>query len=144
MPLSIRDAVPPDAPVILGMVQELATSAGETTPLTLAYARQYLSASGGHVLLAEMDGVPVGMLSYSIRADLFHAAPTGLIEELVVRAEARGQGVGTVLVQELLQRLSSQGCAEVSVTTMPDNAGAVRFYRRLGLVDEAVYLEKHF
>ncbi len=34
--------------------------------------------------------------------------------------------------------------AEVSVTTMPDNQGAIRFYKRHGLVDEAVFLEKHF
>jgi len=27
---------------------------------------------------------------------------------------------------------------------MPDNAGALRFYRTYGLVDEAVFLEKHF
>jgi ribosomal protein S18 acetylase RimI-like enzyme len=36
------------------------------------------------------------------------------------------------------------GCAEVSVSTLSDNEDAQRFYRSHGLVDEAVFLEKHF
>jgi ribosomal protein S18 acetylase RimI-like enzyme len=78
-----------------------------------------------------------------IRPNLYHAANSALIEELVVRESARGRGVGGALMSELLRRLSAQGCAEVSVTTMPDNDGAIRFYRSHGLVDEAVFLEKH-
>jgi ribosomal protein S18 acetylase RimI-like enzyme len=27
---------------------------------------------------------------------------------------------------------------------LPDNQGAIRFYRSHGLVDEAIHLEKHF
>ena len=67
-----------------------------------------------------------------------------LIEELVVAASWSGQGVGGALLDELLKRLEQQGCAEVSVTTMPDNAGAIRFYKSHGLTGEAVYLEKRF
>jgi ribosomal protein S18 acetylase RimI-like enzyme len=67
-----------------------------------------------------------------------------LIEELVVSANWRGHGIGSALMNALLRHLRKQGCAEVSVTTMPDNAGAIRFYQSHGLTDEALYLEKHF
>jgi ribosomal protein S18 acetylase RimI-like enzyme len=60
-----------------------------------------------------------------------------------VRESARGRGVGGALMNELLRRLPFQGCAEVSVTTMPGNVRAQRFYRSHGLVDQAVFLEKH-
>jgi len=43
-----------------------------------------------------------------------------------VRESARGRGVGGALMNELLRRLPFQGCAEVSVTTMPDNVRAQR------------------
>jgi len=61
----------------------------------------------------------------------------------VVDEQARGQGIGRRLVEELLARGRAEGWAEVSVSTMPENAGAQRFYRSLGLTDEAVYLERH-
>ena len=64
--------------------------------------------------------------------------------DLVIAASHRGRGVGGALLEALLARLEKDGCAEVSVTTMPDNEGALRFYRSHGLTDEAVYLEKHF
>ena len=47
-------------------------------------------------------------------------------------------------VDEALAALEAAGCAEVSIAAMPENEGAQRLYRSLGLVDEAVYLEKHF
>ena len=145
MTLAIRAAEPADASRVVELIQELAANSGETSPISLAYAQEYLrSPENHHILLAEQDGITLGLLSYSIRSDLFHAAPTVLIEELVVRPLARGQGVGSALMETLLQRVRSQGCAEVSVSTMPDNSGAIRFYNRHGLTDESVFLEKHF
>jgi hypothetical protein len=41
------------------------------------------------------------------------------------------------------ERTAVQVCAEVSVSTMPDNQEAIRFYNKLGLVDEAIFLERH-
>ena len=143
MPVTVREARPGDEHDVVGLITELARTIGETSPITAGYVQEYLAFPGCHVLWAEEDGRLVGVLSYSIRPNLYHAANSALIEELVVRESARGHGVGSVLLSELLSRLPSQGCAEVSVTTMPDNDGAIRFYRSHGLVDEAVFLEKH-
>jgi len=143
MPVKVREARPGDEHDVVGLITELARTIGETSPITAGYVQEYLAFPGCHVLWAEEDGHFVGLLSYSIRPNLYHAANSALIEELVVRESARGHGVGSVLLSELLSRLPSQGCAEVSVTTMPDNDGAIRFYRSHGLVDEAVFLEKH-
>jgi ribosomal protein S18 acetylase RimI-like enzyme len=144
MSIEVRDANISDAAVIVELIQELAGSIEERSPITEAYVATYLAFPGSAVLLAEQDGVPAGLLSYSLRPNLYHAGGSCLIEEFVVRSGARGQGVGGALLSELLRRLPAQGCAEVSVTTMPDNAGAIRFYKNHGLVDEAVFLEKHF
>jgi len=141
--IEIRGAGPGDAAAITALIHELAGTYGEASPLTAAYAREYLAVPGCHVLLAERAGRTAGLLSYSVRPNLYHAGPTALIEELVVAEEARGSGVGGALLEHLLAHLATSGCAEVSVTTMPDNEGAQRFYRAHGLVDEAVLLEKH-
>jgi nucleoside phosphorylase/ribosomal protein S18 acetylase RimI-like enzyme len=142
--LDVRLAIPADAARIAALIVELAASMGETSPVSARYAKGYLGFPGSSVLLAEEDGQVIGLLSYSVRPDLFHAGNSALIEELVVSEHARGRGVGSALLNALLARLEASGCAEVSVSAMPDNAGALRFYRSHGLADEAVFLEKHF
>jgi ribosomal protein S18 acetylase RimI-like enzyme len=142
--LSLRDALPADARAITALVGGMAEEDQEYSPITEAYAAEYLASPGSGILIAELEGSPAGMLSYSIRPGLFHAAPSCLIELLWVRADARGRGAGGALLQALLERAAALGCAEVSVSTMPGNAGAIRFYRRHGLTEEAVYLERHF
>ena len=96
------------------------------------------------ILLAEQHDQVIGLLSYSLRPDLYHAGQVCLIEELVVEAAQRGQGVGSALLTELLSRLSAAGCVEVALAVMSDNAPAIKLYRQHGLTDEALFLEKHF
>lgn len=140
----IRRASGDDAPAITGLISELAHSIGEASPMSDHYARIYLASQSCGVLLAEIEGATVGLLSYSIRPNLYHAGPCALIEELVVRASRRGQGIGTALLREAICLFESMGCAEASVSTLPDNQGAQRLYRNLGFTDEGVLLEKHF
>jgi ribosomal protein S18 acetylase RimI-like enzyme len=144
MDISIREANLKDSPAIVRLTRELAETSGEHSPLTEPYVAEYLSSTTSKILLAETQQQIVGLLSYSLRPDLYHAANSCLIEELIVQESARGQGVGSALLSALVSRLADLGCAEVSVTTMPDNREALDFYNKHGLVDEAVYLERHF
>jgi GNAT superfamily N-acetyltransferase len=140
----IRDAQSADAAEIAALIAELAQAIGETSPITPAFVHTYLAFPGSHILLADTQGQIAAMLSYSIRPNLYHSGDTALIEELIVREAWRGQGLGGRLLEAALARFETLGCAEVAVTTLPENDGAIRFYRAHGLVDEAVYLEKHF
>jgi ribosomal protein S18 acetylase RimI-like enzyme len=144
MAISIREAKPKDAAAIARLILELATTLGEHSPISEAYAGRYLSTSTGAILLAESQERVIGLLSYSMRPDLYHAASTCLIEELVVEEGTRGQGVGSLLLTELLSRLATMDCPEVSVSTMPENTEAIKFYRKHGLIDQAILLERHF
>ncbi len=140
----IRDAAPADAAEIVAIIREMAEEDREATPVDAEYVRQYLAAAGSGILLAEADGAPAGLLSYSFRPGLFHAAPSCLIELLIVRRDRRGCGIGGALLEALLSRAREARCAEASVSTMPGNPGAIRFYRSHGLTEEAVFLERHF
>ncbi len=141
---SIRPATSEDAPAILALLCELASAEHEIIHLTEAYLADFLASPGCGVLLAEVHGRPAGVLSYVIRPDLYHAGPTALIQELIVTAAMRGQGIGSALLAAFLPHMQAAGMMEVSVATMPGNQGAIDLYRRHGLVDEAVLLERHF
>ena len=143
MALTVRRAGPGDEGTVAELIRELARSEEEESGITAAYAASWLISPGVAALLAEEDGRAVGLLSYSVRPNLYHAADSVLIEELVVRAGTRGRGVGGALMADLLRSAAEAGCAEVSVSTMPDNARAIAFYRKHGFVDEALFLERH-
>ncbi len=94
--------------------------------------------------MAELDGQLVGTLSYFMRPGLFHGGRWGYIDELIVTARRPGQGVGDALVAEALRRFEAAGCREAAVSTVFGNDRAAALYRKHGLVDEALQLEKHF
>ncbi len=142
--VSTREATLADASVIVRLINEHAASSGEQTPITEAYVATYLANSTSKILLAEAQNRVVGLLSYSIRPDLFHAGSSCYLEELIVEEAMRGQGVGSALVNELIVRLTALKCVEASVTVAQDNHRATKFYRTHGLTEEALYLEKHF
>ncbi len=142
MAILIRAPELQDIPTIVQLIAELASTVDEVSPITPAYVSQYLASPSSWILLAEADGEIVGLMSYSIRPDLYHAGDCCLIEELIVRDGKRNQGVGSALMKDLLARLA--GCKEISVGVMTENVEALKFYRRQGLDEEAVLLEKHF
>jgi PhnO protein len=144
MKITIRTAVESDSASISRLITELAENSGEASPITAQYAARYLAYPGSHVLLAEIQQQVVGLLSYSIRPNLYHAGDSCLIEEFIVQQSARAQGIGGQLLEALFRQLASLNCVEVSVTTMPDNQQAISFYKSHGMVDEALFLEKHF
>jgi ribosomal protein S18 acetylase RimI-like enzyme len=140
----IREAKPQDANSIVRLIAEHVTASGERSALTPDDVEKYLASPVSRIVLAEQHDRVVGLLSYSLRPDLYHAGNACLIEELVVEAQLRGQGVGSALLIELLSQLSAAGCVEVALAVMPDNASAIKLYRKHGLTDEAIFLERHF
>jgi ribosomal protein S18 acetylase RimI-like enzyme len=141
---AIRSASDGDADIIVAVLRELAESLGETTALDRGYVAHYLADPRNGVFLAEADGEIVALVSWTTRPNLYHAGDTASIDEVIVRAKHRGRGYGRLLLEHLLSHLQTLGCAEVSVSALPDNDRALALYRALGLTDEAVLLEKHF
>ena len=82
-------------------------------------------------LVAQAEGHVVGMVWVRcIRA--YGYIGEGIPEfVLSVAAPCRGQGIGTRLMREMLQRLSAAGYPEASLSVQRRNP-AVRLYRRLG------------
>jgi ribosomal protein S18 acetylase RimI-like enzyme len=97
------------------LIGEHAAASGEQSPITETHVATYLSSATSRILLAEIQNRAVGLLSYSIRPDLYHAGSSCLLEELIVVEATRGHGVGSALVTELFSRLTPLACAEVSV-----------------------------
>jgi len=133
-----------DAAAVARLIRQLAGEIASTSPVTASYVRSYLGTEGCRILLARQGRRVAGLISCSFRPGLFHAAPSCVVEDLIVARGSRGEGIGGRLLAEVIRIARQEKCAEISVTTEKTNMGAIRLYRRYGLVDEALFLEKHF
>ena len=101
--------------------------------------REWLAEPGSFLLLAR-DGEE--LIGYAIvrvfesPADLRDSwvvpETVAEIETMLVRADARGSGLGSRLLDEIDAELERQGICEVMVGLMPGNDGAQRLYERRG------------
>ena len=144
MNTTLRDATVADTPAVVALIHELAESGGEHSPLTPEFAASYLGNPASRILLAEVDGQVVGLLSYSIRPDLYHAGHTALIEELVVRGalaragHRRRAGAGTARPPGSAGLRRSLGLDHAGQRRRPPLLPRQRVYRRGGVPGEAL------
>lgn len=80
----------------------------------------------GRVLVAEVDGVVVGMTSFSPSEGRF------MIWKLYVLPKHHGQGLGHRLLNAALARARAEGFTEVRLSYLEGNDAAARFYERHG------------
>ncbi len=140
----IRDARPGDEPVVVELIRELARTEDVESGVTVELLREYQARDDSGILVAELGGEVVGMLSFFRRPGLFHGGHWGYVDELIVTATDQGKGIGDALMTAVMGRFEAAGCVEVAVSTVFGNDRAAALYRKHGLVDEALQLEKHF
>jgi ribosomal protein S18 acetylase RimI-like enzyme len=91
----------------------------------------------GIQLIARDDGgVPLGFATVFWSWQTLSAARAGVMNDLFVRPEARGQGVGRALIEECRRRARAHGAATLVWETASDNETAQRLYRSLDAREE--------
>ncbi len=57
---------------------------------------------------------------------------------IAVTQEARGLGIGTLLMKKIIRQASEDGYKSLSLSVDPENMSAVYIYRQLGFIDYGV------
>ena len=137
-PCRIRPACEDDVPLVLTLIRELAEyerMAGEVTA-TEADVRQALfgPAPSAEAVIAEVEDRPVGFALFFHNFSTF-AGKRGLyLEDLYVRPNYRGWGIGRGLLRHLARLARERGCHRFEWSVLDWNALAIRSYRRAGAV----------
>jgi ribosomal protein S18 acetylase RimI-like enzyme len=122
----------------------LVTDEAAAWALRRAQYTQWLQAGEGFVLLAERRGLPVGYVVVHLQDGPDDTFPLGErwaeIYSLAVSPAARGQGIGSLLLDAVDARLAALGIRDVSVAAMTENTAALRLYERRGFVRREVVL----
>ena len=79
-----------------------------------------------------VEGVPAGMAIFFHNYSTFLAKPGLYLEDLYVRPERRGSGLGAALLSSLAAIAVAQGYARVEWSVLDWNAPAIGFYDSIG------------
>jgi len=66
------------------------------------------------------------------RPPVFSERAIGILSDLAVREDSRGEGAGTAMVEEAMVWLRDQGITRVELRTSAKNGPAIDFYRKHG------------
>jgi GNAT superfamily N-acetyltransferase len=144
MPLSIRQAVPADAAVIVEFNRRLAEeSEGKTLDaavLAAGVAAGLADPRKSVYFLAEEDGRALGQIMFTTEWSDWRNGWFWWIQSVYVRPEARRRGVFRALFEQVRQAALTEGqVIGLRLYVERDNHAAQETYRRLGM-DAAGYL----
>lgn len=140
--LTFRDAAPADIPVIIGLSHAGDARGKDTPPLdpaTLGDPRyraafDEITADPKHrLIVAEKNGEVVGTIQLSFIPGMPNfGMKRGLLENVHIRSDQRGSGLGTEMVTWAIERCREAGCGVVQLTSNKLRLDAHRFYEKLG------------
>jgi GNAT superfamily N-acetyltransferase len=137
-PMQLRPATAADVPLILDFIRGLAdyeklTHEVEATAESLRATLFPPSGPGAaECLLAFVGPLPAGFALYFSTYSTFLAKRGLYLEDLFVRPEFRGQGIGRALLLQLARLANERGCGRMEWSVLDWNEPAIRFYEGLG------------
>ena len=142
MTISIRSATPADLPLIAQFIRDLAEYEKLAHEVRFNEAKLgeklFGSRPYAEVVIGEIDGTPQGFALFFHNFSTFEGRPGLYLEDLFVRPEARGSGLGKALLAHLAQLCVERDCARLEWSVLDWNTPAIGFYQSLGakLMDE--------
>ncbi|WP_237479587.1 GNAT family N-acetyltransferase [Lichenibacterium dinghuense] len=136
MTISTRPAAPADAALIHALVLELAAYERlahevRSTPGDFA-AALFGDAPRAFCDIAELDGQGAGLALWFYNFSTFEGRHGIYLEDLYVRPEHRGRGLGRALLERLARRCRDEGLKRLQWSVLDWNEPSIDFYRGLG------------
>jgi len=134
--LNLRVATSADGPIILELIHDLAEYEREPNAV-VATEEDILRDGFGpepkfHVIIAEWNGAPAGFAFYFYHYSTWLGGAGIFLEDLFVKSELRGKGIGKALLAELAKIAVENNYYGVKWEVLDWNQPAIDFYESLG------------
>lgn len=134
--LVIRDATKADAQLLVTMIRELAEFERQLEHVVITLDDLLRDAFGTdsrvHALIAEWDHSPAGYGFYFFTYSTWVGRYSLFVEDIFVRTQFRGRGIGKALMKHMAAIADKQSCYGMRWEVLDWNAPAIDFYRSLG------------
>lgn len=136
--IKIRFANESDTDLILQFIQDLAEYEKLSDNLNVndKLIKKYLFGKSrvAECLIGEYDEVPCGFAVFFFNYSTFKGKPGLYLEDLFVKPEMRGKGIGKALLIELAKLAKERDCARLEWSVLDWNQPAIDFYKSLGAI----------
>jgi len=134
--LNIRPATANDAALLKALITELAEfeRLSHEVVITEADLRRdgFASQPKFRALIAEWDSVPAGYALFYSTYSTFNGRAGLFLEDLFVRTQFRGKGIGKTLLAHVARIANDEHCYGVRWEVLDWNQPAIDFYQSLG------------
>ncbi len=134
--MKLRKATAKDIPLILSFIRELAEY--ERAPNAVSCTEKDLRRDGFgsypkfRVIIAEWRGEPAGMAFFFYNYSTWQGRPGIFIEDLFVRPQFRGKGIGRALMARLAQTAIAEKSHGIRWEVLDWNKPAIDVYQHMG------------
>jgi GNAT superfamily N-acetyltransferase len=132
----LRAATPADVPVLVELIGDLATYEREPDAVVADEAMLtdalFTESPVVFATVADDDGSILGMAIHFLNFSTWTGRTGIYLEDLYVRPEHRGLGVGRALLADLARTACSRGYARIDWSVLDWNEPALAFYRSIG------------
>ncbi len=138
-PVEIRSATEDDVPLVLSFIRELAEyeNLSHEVVATEEVLRDSLfgERTGAEVVICHHEGTPAGFALFFHNFSTFLGRPGLYLEDLFVKPEMRGRGLGRALLVHLAQLARERGCGRMEWSVLDWNEPAIKLYRGIGATE---------
>jgi GNAT superfamily N-acetyltransferase len=132
----INQATREDVPLILSFIKELAQYEQllHEVVATESVLTETLFGENAHaeVVIGYLDKKPISFALYFYNFSTFLGRPGIYLEDLYVKPEARGQGIGQKMLAYLARLAIKRKCGRLEWWVLDWNESAIGFYKRIG------------
>jgi len=133
--ITVRKAKVDDTEAMVGLLSELFTIEDDFSidPQKQLHALHVLLQDADATLLvAEISGCVIGMVSMQSLISTVTGGKVGLIEDMIISEDFRHKGVGTLLLSAMIDVSQQLGFQRLSLGADRRNDSALAFYRTFG------------
>lgn len=160
MDIQVREYKDFDKDILLKLIEELQDFVALTDPMMRLrrlpeYGESYLkktldavAKNNGKIYMAEGRGKVIGFISGGVKMqteeNLLEVVPTktGVIFDLFIEENYRGQNIGTKLLEEIEKYFKSKSCDILWLEVFEPNKIAHEAYLKFGFIDRNIHMLK--
>jgi len=132
----VRIAEEHDADLVATLLHDFNEEFETPTPGVAVLSARLRALLRSGATIALVAGEPAGGVALlTLRSNVLYDGPVALLDELYVRPDLRGQGIGSALLRRACDVVRERGGRLFEINVDEDDSGARRFYERHGFTN---------
>lgn len=135
--LKIRETSEEDCSLILSLIKEIAEyekMSDEVIATEESLKESIFKNNRAEVVILELDEKAVGYALFFYNFSTFIGKSGLYLEDIFIKKEARGRGIGKEVFKFLVKKAKEEGCKRMEWTCLNWNEPSIKFYKSLGAV----------